>query len=282
MLRESSLPGKRDETGPGRRIVRYRSGILFGDTTMSSTVAIIQAMKAELKLAKLTYADLGRELGLAESSVKRMFAKGDMPLKRIDEICRVLRCDFSELARKVADEELLRDELTVEQERAVIADRRLLVMALCALSQWPFEQIVATYAFGDAEAVKHLLHLDRLGIIELKPLNRYRLKVAKTFRWRSNGPVMQFFREHGLADYFAGGFDGEAEMVSLVHGHISVPMAKVFQERLQRIVQDFAQQHLADQKLAPAHKRGYTAIVSLRSWTFAPLRELLRDPSTVL
>jgi DNA-binding Xre family transcriptional regulator len=246
---------------------------------MSSTLAIIQAMKAELKLAKLTYADLGRELGLAESSVKRMFAKGDMPLKRIDEICRVLRCDFSELARKVADEELLRDELTVEQERAVIADRRLLVMALCALSQWPFEQIVATYAFTDAEAVKHLLQLDRLGIIELKPLNRYRLKVAKTFRWRSNGPVMQFFRDQGLADYFAGGFDGEAEMMSLVHGHISVPMARVFQERLQRIVQDFAQQHLADQKLAPAHKRGYTAIVSLRSWTFAPLRELLRDPS---
>lgn len=248
---------------------------------MSTTLSIINALKAELKLAKLTYADLGRELGLAESSVKRMFAKGDMPLKRIDEICRVLKCDFSELARKIADVELLRDELTVEQERAVVADRRLLVIALCALSQWPFEQILSTYTFTEAEAVRHLVHLDRLGVIELKPLNRYRLKVAKTFRWRSNGPVMQFFRDQGLADYFSGGFDGEAEMVSLVHGHISLPMAKVFQERLQRVVQDFAQQHLTDQRLSPAHKRGFTAIVSLRSWTFAPLRELLRDPSSV-
>src|SRR5947209_3381308 len=83
----------------------------------------------------------------------------------------------------------------------------------------------------------------RLAIIELKPLNRYRLKVAKTFRWRANGPVMQFFRDHGVVDYFSGGFDGESEMVSLVHGHISLPMAKVFQERLQRVAQDFAQQH---------------------------------------
>ena len=82
--------------------------------------------------------------------------------------------------------------------------------------------------------MRHLTQLDRLGIIELKPLNRYRLKVAKTFRWRANGPVMQFFRDHGVADYFSGGFDGESEMVSLVHGHISLPMAKVFQERLQR------------------------------------------------
>jgi DNA-binding Xre family transcriptional regulator len=246
---------------------------------MSTTVEIVNVLKAELKLAKLTYADLGRELGLAESSVKRMFAKGDMPLKRIDEICRVLKCDFIELARKVADLELLRDELTLEQERAVVADRRLLVMALCALSQWPFEQIVAMYAFTDAEAVRHLVQLDRLGIIELKPLNRYRLKVAKTFRWRADGPVMQFFRDHGVVDYFSGGFNGESEMLSLVHGHISLPMAKVFQERLQRVVQDFAQQHLTDQRLAPAHKRGFTAVIGLRSWTFGPLRDMLRDPN---
>jgi DNA-binding Xre family transcriptional regulator len=257
--------------------------VSFTDTfhvaAMSTTAEIVNVLKSELKLARLTYADLGRELGLAESSVKRMFAKGDMPLKRIDEICRVLKCDFSELARKVADLELLRDELTLEQERAVVADKRLLVMALCALSQWPYEQIMGMYAFTEAEAVRHLTQLDRLGIIELKPLNRYRLKVAKTFRWRANGPVMQFFRDHGVVDYFSGSFDGESEMLSLVHGHISLPMAKVFRERLQRLAQDFAQQHLADQRLAPAHKRGFTAVMGLRSWTFGPLRELLRDPN---
>jgi hypothetical protein len=246
---------------------------------MSTTLEIVNVLKSELKLARLTYADLGRELGLAESSVKRMFAKGDMPLKRIDEICRVLQCDFAELARKVADRELLRDELTLEQEQAVVADRQLLVMALCALSQWPFEQIVATYSFTDAEAVQQLTRLDRLGIIVLKPLNRYQLKLAKTFRWRANGPVMQFFRDHGVADYFSGGFDRECEMLSLVHGHISLPMAQVFQQRLQRLVQDFAQQHLTDQRLPAAHKRGFTAVVGLRSWTFGPLRDMLRDPS---
>ena len=277
-MRRRHAPGNGIATSAAFRFVRYRSWILSGKL-MSTTIEIVNVLKSELKLARLTYAELGRELGLAESSVKRMFAKGDMPLKRIDEICRVLKCDFSELARKVADLELLRDELTIEQERAVVADKRLLVMALCTLSQWPYEQIMGMYAFTDAEAVMHLTQLDRLGIIELKPLNRYRLKVAKTFRWRANGPVMQFFRDHGVVDYFSGGFDGESEMVSLVHGHISLPMAKVFQERLQRVAQDFAQQHLADQRLAPAHKRGFTAVMALRSWTFGPLRELLRDPN---
>jgi hypothetical protein len=116
-------------------------------------------------------------------------------------------------------------------------------------------------------------------VIELKPLNRYRLLLAKTFRWRPHGPVMQYFRQHGVADYFSGGFDGDGEMLSLVHGKISVPMAKVFQERLQRFAQDFARQHVADQRLPAADKRGFTAVVGLRSWTFGPLRELLRDPA---
>jgi hypothetical protein len=35
--------------------------------------------------------------------------------------------------------------------------------------------------------VARLLALDKLGIIELRPLNRYRLKLDKTFRWRPTG-----------------------------------------------------------------------------------------------
>ncbi|ASM76653.1 hypothetical protein VITFI_CDS0875 [Vitreoscilla filiformis] len=66
---------------------------------MSSTRTLVSHIKQELKAAGITYAMLARELGLAESSVKRMLAGGDMPLSRIDAICRVLRCDFADLAR---------------------------------------------------------------------------------------------------------------------------------------------------------------------------------------
>ncbi|WP_341887547.1 helix-turn-helix transcriptional regulator [Variovorax sp. YR752] len=244
---------------------------------MSTTHDLITALKAELKAAGLTYADLARELGMAESSIKRIFAKADMPLSRIDEVLRVLKMDFADLARKVADAQPLRRELTHDQESAVIADRKLLLVAICAFSQWTFEQMVATYTFTDAECVKYLVQLDRLGIIELRPLNRYRLKVAKGFRWRPNGPVMAYFREHVADDYFSGGFDGEGEMLMLVHGQIGRSLAASFVERLQRVGQDFAQQHLADQKLAPEQKRPYTLVVGMRSWLFAAFRDLKRD-----
>jgi len=67
---------------------------------MSTTQALIEALKNELKAAHLTYADVAVELGMSESSIKRIFAKADMPLTRIDEILRVLKMDFAELARQ--------------------------------------------------------------------------------------------------------------------------------------------------------------------------------------
>jgi len=245
---------------------------------VSTTHDLVAALKAELKTAGITYAELAQHLGMAESSIKRVFAKADMPLSRIDEVLRVLKMDFAELARKIADAQPQRRELTLEQERAVVADRKLLLLAICCVSQWTFEQMVATYQLSDAECVKYLLQLDRLGIIELRPLNRYRLKIAKGFRWQPHGPVMEYFRKNVAADYYSGGFDGDGETLLLVHGQISTSQAATFVERLQRVGQDFAQQHLADQKLGPEQKRPYTLIVGMRSWLFAAFRDLKRAP----
>jgi DNA-binding Xre family transcriptional regulator len=243
---------------------------------MSTTADLVTALKKELKAAHMTYADLARSLSLAESSVKRMLARGDMPLSRIDAICRVLKLDFAELARRVADAQPLLKELTQDQEKAVVADKKLLLCAICVLSQWTLEQVTSYYRLGEAECIKYFAQLDRLGIIELRPLNRYRLKLAKTFRWRPHGAVMKYFREHVLLDYFAGGFDGEAEGLLLVHGSVSRGVAPAFFDRLQRVAQDFAQQHQADQKLPEKNREGYTLLLAMRRWEFSAFTALRR------
>jgi DNA-binding Xre family transcriptional regulator len=243
---------------------------------MSTTVDLVQALKSELKNAHMTYADLAKSLDMAESSVKRMLAKGDMPLTRVDAICRALKIDFAELARRVADAQPLLKELTLEQEKAVVRDKKLLLLAICVLSQWTFEQIVGAYRISEAECVSYLAQLDRIGIIDLRPLNRYRLKLAKTFRWRPHGPVMDFFRENVVLDYYRGGFDGPAEGLLLVHGSISKSLAPAFLDRLQRVAQDFAQQHQTDQKLSPKEREGYTLLLGMRNWEFELFTRLRR------
>ena len=243
---------------------------------MSTTADLVTALKKELKAAQMTYADLAQQLGMAESSVKRMLAKGDMPLSRIDAICRALALDFADLARRVADSQPLLQELSQEQEKAVVSDKKLLLVAISVLSQWTLEQIVATYRLSEAEGIKYFAQLDRIGIIELRPGNRYRLKLAKGFRWLPQGPVMEFFRKEVLDDYFAGGFDGESEMLMVVHGEIGRGLANSFRERLRRVGQDFSNQHLADQKLPADQRRPYTIVIGMRSWLMAALADMQR------
>ena len=243
---------------------------------MSTTADLVLALKKELKSAQMTYADLALALGMAESSVKRMLAKGNMPLSRIDAICRALKLDFADLARRVADAQPLLAQLTQEQEKAVVADKKLLLVAICVLSQWTLEQITTSYRLTEAQCVGYLVKLDRIGIIELRPLSRYRLKLAKTFRWRPHGAVMHYFRENALLDYFSGGFNGPSEGLLLVHGSISRSVASSFLERMQSVAQDFSQQHLADQKVNDKDREGYTLLLAMRSWEFEAFFNLRR------
>ena len=120
---------------------------------MSSTRDLVTELKAELRRSGITYAQLAGHLGLAESSVKRILARGDMPLGRIDEILAVLKLDFTELARRVVDRRPPRAMLDDEQERALVADPRLLTVALSALSQWTFDQIVHHYRLEPSQVV---------------------------------------------------------------------------------------------------------------------------------
>ena len=243
---------------------------------MSDTALLIDVIKQELKAQDKTYADVADALEISESSVKRMFSKKEMPLTRVDDICRILNTDFAELSRRVVHSTPLMTELTYEQETAVNKDPKLMLLAICVLSYWTFEQIVSTYQITEAQTTAGLLQLDKLGVIELKPLNRYRLKVAKTFKCRSDGPIRQFFLTNIVGEYFGGRFDREGETLMMVHGNINRAVAPLFVERLARIGQDFSAQHLADQRVDEKHRDGFTMIVGFRRWEFSAFTGLRR------
>jgi hypothetical protein len=87
---------------------------------------------------------------------------------------------------------------------------------------------------------------------------------------------MNYFREHVLLDFFGGGFDGPGEGVLLVHGSVSRSVAPAFFERMQRVAQDFAQQHQTDQRLPTDQLEGYTLLACMRSWEFEAFTRLRR------
>ena len=88
----------------------------------------------------MTYADLAQA---GHGRIQRQAHAGQGRHAAVARRCdlRALKLDFADLARRVADTQPLLAELTLEQEKAVVADKKLLLSAICVLSQWTLEQI---------------------------------------------------------------------------------------------------------------------------------------------
>src|SRR4051812_41940450 len=188
---------------------------------MAHTAALVDALKRELKLRGVKYADLARHLRLSEASVKRMFSRRDFTLKRFDEICSYAQIEFGELARAMVREETLISHLTPEQEKEIVSDPKLFLVAVCALNHVSFEQIIEAYQIGAAECVQLLSRLDRLKFIELQPANRVKLLVSRTFAWLPDGPIQRFFNDQAHNEFFRSRFNRADEFMLVVNGMLS-------------------------------------------------------------
>jgi DNA-binding Xre family transcriptional regulator len=243
---------------------------------MSSPELVLEVLRAELRAASITYKALAERIGMSESSVKRMFGQKDMSLTRLAQICKAAGIALEDVLRRAADARPHADTLTLPQEKSLVANPRLLLVAICCLGHWSLEQVIETYRLTEPECIRCMAELDRLGLIELKPLNRYSLRVSNAFRWLADGPVQQFFREHVVADYFSGRFDGQGEMLMCLPAQLSMASAHELAQKIQQLAGDLARLHRNDRKLDAAERDGFTLMLGFRSWEFAAFTALRR------
>jgi hypothetical protein len=79
---------------------------------------------------------------------------------------------------------------------------------------------------------------------------------------------MNYFREHALLDYFAGGFDGPGEGVLLVHGAISRSAGPGFHGTHAARGARLCPAAPGRPETARSEREGYTLLLALRSWEF--------------
>ena len=245
---------------------------------MSSPELVLQVLRAELRAAGITYKLLAARIGMSESSVKRLFAQQDMSLSRLAHICKAADIALEDVLRAAADVTPHADTLTPLQESSLMARPKLLLMAICCLGHWSLEQVLETYHLSETECIGLLAELDRLGLIELKPLNRYRLRVSNTFHWLPDGPVQQYFRAHVVADYFGASFDGPGETLLCIPARLSQSSALDMLQKIRHLAAELARLHQSERRLAPAERDGFTLLLGFRSWEFGAFTALRRPP----
>lgn len=232
----------------------------------SQTHSLITALKGELKRQGRTYADCAEWLALSEASVKRLFSRGSFSLERLETICRRLGLGFSDLARLAEQQRERLVELSLEQERELVADTRRLLVAVCLLNHWQPEDILRTYRFSQIELTGLLGRLDRIGLIELLPGNRVRLAIGRDFKWRAGGPIQQFFSRHLQSEFFASDFAAPGECRIVVTGMLSESANAELIRRMRRLAAEFSDQHDQSAGLPLDQRYGTTLVLAMRPW----------------
>ena len=243
---------------------------------MGQTRELVATLKTALKSQGKTYADVGRELGLAEASVKRIFSQKNFSLDRLDQVCHMLGMEISDLVQLMNERRQQLQQLTWEQEQELTGDITLMLVAVCVLNRWTMDEILDFYHINEHECIRHLAKLDRLKLIELLPKNRIRLLVAPNFSWIENGPIQQFFQKKIGQEFFHTRFNRDDECLVVLNGMLSSQSNAEMQRKLRRLAREFDALNNDDAALDLEDRQGATLVLALRDWRFGLFKPIIR------
>jgi hypothetical protein len=243
---------------------------------MTESARLISTIKKQLKSQAMTYRDVADAIRLSEPSIKRMFASGRLTVDRLVQISNLLGFTLAELTKEAQTGQIRLRTLTEKQERELVSEPKLLLIAVCALNHWTMSGIVDYYRVSETECIKYLLRLDKLRIIDLLPGNRIRINVSRDFDWLPSGPIKQYFQDRGQGDFLKSKFAQEDEVMAFVHGMFTdQALAKMFDE-LRRLRQKFAELHEESLSAPLSKRRGIGLLLAMRGWEPVDFTKLRR------
>lgn len=243
---------------------------------MSTANALISSVKRLLKARGLKYRDLAKELNLSESAIKQMFSTNNMSLSRLEQICRVLKIGFAELLEDSAQADAI-DEMTLENERQLAGNTKLLLVAFCLSNGWTAAAICSHYRIDSLEMTQLLAQLDRIKMIELLPDNQVRLLISQNFQWQPGGPIEMFFKKEVQNRFFNSSFTGDGELRLVANGSLPLASVERLMEQMQQLRGRFEDETRQARSLPVDRKEGTTMVVAIRQWQFAAFQALERD-----
>lgn len=263
---------------------------------MASTKELIQTLKEELHKKKMTYRQVAKSLKLSESTVKRSLNPPPNPkhkskekeekkspkreegisLKRLESICELVGLDILQLATKAVENRQCMDSLDEDDERKLVSNTKLLLLAIHLIHGWTYEEVLNNFAINPLEGQSLLTELDKMKIIELLPENKVHVLLSPRFKWIKNGPIQLFFEEKIQKQFFESDFHNPGEKRLVLTGWMLLENVKVFHERLLKLAKEFEVQVDNNKNIPIEERKATTLVMAIKPWTlsiFDPYRK---------
>jgi DNA-binding Xre family transcriptional regulator len=246
---------------------------------MARSHQIIDTLKQELRAQGINYRQLAEKLELSESTIKHMFSTKNFSLKRLDKICALLNMELTDLVAHFEAKAVKTDQLSIENEKRLISDTTLLMVAYCVTNHWSIDDILRTYGISEPDCIRCLAQLDRMKMIELLPENKIRLIISNNFKWHTNGPIERFFRTEVQEHFFEGAFhsDDSTHMVKL--GDLSNKSIMQIIERINSVGDLYEELSQEDRKQPFSKRHGTSMVLAIRKWDFQAFRNVPKKES---
>lgn len=243
---------------------------------MENVDQVVMTLKRLLRANGNTYQDVAEALGLSEASVKRMFSTRNFTLYRLQAICQQLNMSFTDLVMASENARSRIKQLTEIQEKELVSDPKLLLVALAVLHFWSFEEIISYYSIDQHECINCLARLDRLKLIELLPGNRIKLMVDHDFSWLPKGPIERFFGAQVQQEFLNAGFDEPGDLKIYSHALLAPESIARIRRKLRALVTEVAEQQRTDATMPVRERNNCGILIAMRSWEFSAFSALRR------
>lgn len=240
---------------------------------------LLSTLKQELRKQGKTYKDVASVLNLSEASVKRLFSEQSFSLERLDKVCELLELEFSDLVRLMELNINLTSRLSLAQEKELVSDTKLLLMAHFLINGLLFSEVISEYDISEAEGIQLLAKLDRMRIIELLPGNRVKMMIKKNFQWIDNGPIQRFYKKVIQPEFFKSSFNGAGEHSVFVSGMLTKTSNAEIIKKIKRLSAEFNELNTEDQSSETDQRFGTSLVIAMRPWELNVFGKLRRNQS---
>ena len=235
------------------------------------SILMVAALKRCLKLRGITYKDLSRSINLSESSVKRLFASNRLSLQRFEQICEVIGLSMFDIGEMAREENTIENPhtLSIDQERALAGDNKLLIGFHLILNGWDFNQIKHAFDWSEPEVIKIFTTLDKLKLISLLPENKVKTLTAHNIRWRKNGPIRKSHQRTVFAEFLDDNFAKEDQSLDFEVLELSPVSITILKRKMDMLLREVNELAKMDYSLERSTKQNVGILLAMRPWVYS-------------